>query len=54
MVLSDGKKLWNVWKQISKFLGEVYLDLGQKKRAERVEKCATYLLFLQCQNSPPK
>jgi len=52
LVLSDGKKLWKVWKQISKYLGEIYEELGQKKRAERVKKCATYLLFLQCKNAP--
>jgi len=50
-LLSNRKKLWNIWKQISKFLAETYSNLGQEKRAQRVEKCATYLLFLQCQNS---
>lgn len=51
IVLSDGGRLWNVWKQLSRFLAEAYNDLGQQSRSERVGKCATYLAFLQCQNS---
>ena len=49
---STGKERpWRVFKQINQYLAEAYLYLGQKKRSERVNNCASYLLFLECLNS---
>ena len=41
-------KPWRQHKQTTEKLGECYIFLGWEKKAENVERCATYLEFLKC------
>ena len=43
---------WHVFKQFTQFLSDAYGYLEWKGKAERTGKCASYLAFLQCPESP--
>ena len=46
--LKGKERPWRMNKQTSELLAEASTYLGEEKRAERVGKCASHLLFLEC------